>query len=73
MITLAKGNRSREVTKACEKNGGFYLGSVGGPAAALAQDNITKIEVLDFDDLGMEAVWKIDVKDYENSLHRASN
>ncbi|PCI59682.1 MAG: fumarate hydratase [Kordiimonadales bacterium] len=64
MITLAKGNRSRDVTKACEQNGGFYLGSVGGPAAALAQDNITKIEVLDFDDLGMEAVWKIDVKDF---------
>ncbi len=64
MITLAKGNRSRAVTKACAENGGFYLGSIGGPAAALALDNITKVEVLDFDDLGMEAVWKIDVKDF---------
>jgi len=64
MISLAKGNRSRAVTKACEENGGFYLGSIGGPAAALALDNITKIEVLDFDDLGMEAVWKIDVKNF---------
>jgi fumarate hydratase class I len=64
MISLAKGNRSRDVTKACEENGGFYLGSVGGPAAALAQDNITKIETLDFADLGMEAVWKIDVVNF---------
>ena len=64
MISLAKGNRSRDVTKACEENGGFYLGSIGGPAAALALDNITKIEVLDFDDLGMEAIWKIDVQDF---------
>lgn len=64
MISLAKGNRSRDVTKACDENGGFYLGSIGGPAAALALDNITKVEVLDFEDLGMEAVWKIDVKDF---------
>jgi len=64
MISLAKGNRSRDVTKACGENGGFYLGSIGGPAAALALDNITKVEVLDFEDLGMEAVWKIDVKDF---------
>jgi len=64
MISLAKGNRSRAVTKACEENGGFYLGSIGGPAAALAFDNITKVEVLDFDDLGMEAIWKIDVKNF---------
>jgi len=64
MISLAKGNRSRAVTKACNEHGGFYLGSIGGPAAALALDNITKVEVLDFDDLGMEAVWKIDVKDF---------
>ena len=64
MISLAKGNRSRDVTKACKENGGFYLGSIGGPAAALALDNITKVEVLDFEDLGMEAVWKIDVKDF---------
>lgn len=64
MVTLAKGNRSRAVTKACEENGGFYLGSIGGPAAILAKNNITKVEVLDFEDLGMEAVWKIDVKDF---------
>jgi len=64
MISLAKGNRSKAVTKACAENGGFYLGSIGGPAAALALDNITKVEVLDFEDLGMEAVWKIDVKDF---------
>ncbi|NVJ69037.1 MAG: fumarate hydratase C-terminal domain-containing protein, partial [Alphaproteobacteria bacterium] len=64
MISLAKGNRSRDVTKACHENGGFYLGSIGGPAAALAQDNIRKVEVLDFEDLGMEAVWKIEVEDF---------
>lgn len=64
MISLAKGNRSRAVTKACEENGGFYLGSIGGPAAILAKNNITNVEVLDFDDLGMEAVWKIDVVDF---------
>lgn len=64
LITLAKGNRSRVVTKACEENGGFYLGSIGGPAAILAKNNITKVEVLDFEDLGMEAIWKIEVKDF---------
>ena len=64
MIMLAKGNRSKQVTDACEKHGGFYLGSIGGPAAILAQNNITKVEVLDFEDFGMEAVWKIDVKDF---------
>ncbi|WP_262696133.1 fumarate hydratase [Kordiimonas aquimaris] len=64
MISLAKGNRSRAVTKACEENGGFYLGSIGGPAAILAQNNIKKVEVLDFDDLGMEAVWKINVENF---------
>lgn len=64
MISLAKGNRSKDVTRACQANGGFYLGSIGGPAAALALDNITKVDVLDFDDLGMEAVWKIEVKDF---------
>jgi fumarate hydratase class I len=63
-VMLAKGNRSAAVTNACKENGGFYLGSIGGPAAILAQDNITKVEVLDFEDLGMEAVWKIDVKDF---------
>lgn len=64
MVSLAKGNRSRAVTKACEENGGFYLGSIGGPAAILAKNNITNVEVLDFEDLGMEAVWKIEVKDF---------
>lgn len=64
MISLAKGNRSREVTKACQENGGFYLGSIGGPAAILAKNNITNVEVLDFEDLGMEAVWKIEVKEF---------
>ena len=64
MISLAKGNRSKQVTRACADNGGFYLGSIGGPAAALALNNIRKVEVLDFEDLGMEAVWKIDVEDF---------
>ena len=61
---LAKGNRSKAVTDACARHGGFYLGSIGGPAARLAQDCITKVEVLDFEDLGMEAVWKIEVQDF---------
>jgi fumarate hydratase class I len=64
LVMLAKGNRSKAVTEACQNNGGFYLGSIGGPAAILAQDNITSVEVLDFEDLGMEAVWKIEVKDF---------
>lgn len=63
-VMLAKGNRSTAVTNACKENGGFYLGSIGGPAARLAQDNITKVEVLDFPELGMEAVWKIEVVDF---------
>jgi fumarate hydratase class I len=63
-VMLAKGNRSKDVTDACKQHGGFYLGSIGGPAAILAQDSITKVEVLDYEDLGMEAVWKIDVKDF---------
>jgi len=63
-VMLAKGNRSQAVTDACEKFGGFYLGSIGGPAARLAQDCITKVEVLDFPELGMEAVWKIDVVNF---------
>lgn len=63
-VMLAKGNRSAAVTNACKDNGGFYLGSIGGPAARLAQDNITKVEVLDFPELGMEAVWKIEVVDF---------
>ena len=64
MIMLAKGNRSQQVTDACAKHGGFYIGSIGGPAAILAQDNILKVEVVDFPELGMEAVRKITVKDF---------
>jgi fumarate hydratase class I len=64
MIMLAKGNRSQEVTDACKKHGGFYLGSIGGPAAILAQNNIKKVEVLEYPELGMEAIWKIDVVDF---------
>jgi fumarate hydratase class I len=64
LIMLAKGNRSRVVTDACKKHGGFYLGSIGGPAARLAQDCITKVEVLEYPELGMEAVWKIEVQDF---------
>jgi fumarate hydratase class I len=63
-VMLAKGNRSQAVTDACKTHGGFYLGSIGGPAARLAQDCIKKVEVLDFEELGMEAVWKIDVVDF---------
>jgi fumarate hydratase class I len=63
-IMLAKGNRSAQVTNACKTHGGFYLGSIGGPAARLAQDCITKVEVLEYAELGMEAVWKIEVKDF---------
>jgi fumarate hydratase class I len=64
MIMLAKGNRSRQVTDSCNANGGFYLGSIGGPAARLALDNIRKVEVLEYPELGMEAVWKIEVEDF---------
>ena len=64
LIMLAKGNRSNQVTQACKTYGGFYLGSIGGPAARLAQDCITKVEVLEYEELGMEAVWKIEVKDF---------
>ncbi|MEN2434591.1 fumarate hydratase [Weeksellaceae bacterium A-14] len=64
MIMLAKGNRSKEVTDACKKHGGFYLGSIGGPAAILAKDNIKSVEVVDFPELGMEAVRKIEVVDF---------
>jgi fumarate hydratase class I len=63
-VMLAKGNRSRQVTDACKTYGGFYLGSIGGPAARLAQDCITKVEVHEYPELGMEAVWKIEVKDF---------
>lgn len=63
-IMIAKGNRSQAVTDACKKFGGFYLGSIGGPAAILAQNNIKKVEVLEYPELGMEAIWKIDVVDF---------
>ena len=61
---LAKGNRSKAVTDACAAHGGFYLGSIGGPAARLAQDCIKSVEVLEYPELGMEAVWKIEVEDF---------
>ena len=64
MVMLAKGNRSKEVREACGKHGGFYLGSIGGPAARLAQDCIRKVEVLEYPELGMEAIWKIEVEDF---------
>jgi fumarate hydratase class I len=64
MVMLAKGNRSRAVREACKKHQGFYLGSIGGPAARLAQDCIKKVEVLEYPELGMEAVWKIEVEDF---------
>ncbi len=63
-ITLAKGNRSRQVTAACQKHGGFYLGSIGGPAAILALESIKKVEVVDFEELGMEAIWRIEVENF---------
>ena len=64
MVMLAKGNRSRQVAQACKKHGGFYLGSIGGPAARLAQDCIRKVEVLQYPELGMEAIWQIEVEDF---------
>ncbi|MFI5182641.1 MAG: fumarate hydratase [Thermoanaerobaculia bacterium] len=64
MVMIAKGNRSPKVTEACKKHGGFYLGSPGGPAALLAEENIKKVEVVEFPELGMEAVWAIDVVDF---------
>ena len=63
-VMLAKGNRSQAVTEACKRHGGFYLGSIGGPAARLAQDCIRSVEVLEYPELGMEAVWKIEVEDF---------
>jgi fumarate hydratase class I len=63
-VMLAKGNRSKAVTEACRKHGGFYLGSIGGPAARLAQDCITKVDVIEYPELGMEAVWRIEVRDF---------
>ena len=64
MVMLAKGNRSQQVTDACDDHGGFYLGSIGGPAARLALDNIKKVEVLEYPELGMEAIWKIEVENF---------
>lgn len=64
MVMIAKGNRSLQVTDSCKKHGGFYLGSIGGPAALLAEENIKKVECLDYPELGMEAVWKIEVEDF---------
>ena len=64
LVMLAKGNRSRQVTEACARYGGFYLGSIGGPAARLAKDSIRKVEVLEYPELGMEAVWQIEVEDF---------
>ncbi len=64
MIMIAKGNRSQQVTDACHKHGGFYLGSIGGPAAILAKNSIKNVELLEYPELGMEAIWKIDVEDF---------
>jgi fumarate hydratase class I len=64
MIMIAKGNRTQQVTDACQKYGGFYLGSIGGPAAILAQNSIKKVECLEYPELGMEAIWKIEVEDF---------
>ena len=64
MVMIAKGNRSKQVTDACHKHGGFYLGSIGGPAAILAQNSIKKVELLEYPELGMEAIWKIEVEDF---------
>lgn len=64
LIMLAKANRSASVARSCKRHGGFYLGTIGGPAARIAQDCITDVRVIDFDDLGMEAVWRIEVRDF---------
>ena len=64
MVMLAKDNRSRQVTEACAKYGGFYLGSIGGPAARLTDHSIRKVEVLEYPELGMEAVWKIEIEEF---------
>ena len=62
MVMLAKGNRSVQVTNACKKHGGFYLGSIGGPAARLAKDSIREVSVVEYPELGMEAIWRIRVE-----------
>ncbi len=64
LIMIAKGNRSPRVTEACRKYGGFYLGSIGGPGALLAEENIRRVECIDYPELGMEAVWRIEVVDF---------
>ena len=64
MVMIAKGNRSAAVTEACKKHGGFYLGSIGGPAALLAKENIKKVELLEYPELGMEAIYRIEVEDF---------
>ena len=64
MVMIAKGNRSKPVTEACQKHGGFYLGSIGGPAALLAKESIRKVELLEYPELGMEAIYKIEVVDF---------
>jgi len=64
MVMIAKGNRSRQVTEACQKHGGFYLGSIGGPAAILAKENIKKVELIEYPELGMEAIYRIEVEDF---------
>jgi fumarate hydratase class I len=64
MVMLAKGNRSQQVRDACATHGGFYLGSIGGPAARLAEHSIKKVEVVEYEDLGMEAIWRIEVEDF---------
>ena len=64
MVMIAKGNRSKQVTDACHKHGGFYLGSIGGPAALLAQESIRKVELHEYPELGMEAIYKIEVVDF---------
>ncbi len=64
MVMIAKGNRSQQVTDACKKHGGFYLGSIGGPAAILAQNTIKNVELLEYPELGMEAIWKIEVENF---------
>ena len=64
LVMVAKGNRSPQVTAACQKHGGFYLGSIGGPGARVAQDCIKKVDVLEYAELGMEAVWRIEVVDF---------
>ena len=64
MVMLAKGNRSKGVQEACKKHGGFYLGSIGGPAARLTEHSIKKVEGVEYEELGMEAIWRIEVEDF---------